>query len=75
MIRLCQKHFTELEKKWGGLDAIQRAYGNYQIVNSKDCENLECMEVWLHVRCPHCQREFKVLGEGLKLGPKAGAIK
>ena len=44
MIKLCQKHFNALVEKWGSIEAIKRAYGDYEIVTSQDCENLDCMK-------------------------------
>lgn len=64
MINLCKEHFEELNKGWGGTEAIKRAYGDYQIVEPKDCEDLRCIRLneqdMHYTRCPHCLKIIRV---------------
>ena len=53
-IRLCQPHYLELYERWGGRDAIERAYGEV-IIDAVQCEALDCITKQTLV-CPHCYK-------------------
>ncbi|KKN37024.1 hypothetical protein LCGC14_0767840 [marine sediment metagenome] len=61
MIKLCQRHFKELETRWGSVDAIKQSYGAYTIVDPKDCEALACLREKRFAHCPHCGERVRVL--------------
>jgi len=64
MIRLCNAHFEDLKVKWGGEDAIKRAYEDYEIVSTKECQHLDCIRsqgLYPFAICPHCNQKIRIL--------------